>query len=172
MRLHLLALGLVFLAASPAWAKAAQGAKAALVNAKGERVGTAEFKEVTDGVQVSLEISKLPPGRHAFHIHSVGKCDDPDFKTAGPHFNPYNKKHGRENLEGPHAGDLPDIQVGPDGTGSLQTVVEDVTLYGEGEDSLFHPGGTSVVVHASPDDNKTDPAGNAGERIACGAITR
>ena len=159
------------LVAGTCFAAAAEKAKAVLVNAKGEEVGAASLEEVPGGVKITLRVSKLPPGRHALHIHSAALCDAPDFKSAGPHFNPAHKKHGRENPEGPHAGDLPDIEVGQDGTGALETVVAGVTLSGAGETSLFHPGGTSLVLHASQDDNKTDPSGNSGDRIACGAIT-
>lgn len=147
-------------------------ARAALSDAQGKSVGTATFEEVPGGIKVDMQVSGLPPGFHAFHIHSVGLCEPPDFKSAGPHFNPYNKKHGRQNPEGPHAGDLVDLYVGPNGTGDLDALVPAITLFGEGNNSLFRSGGTSVVIHASPDDNKTDPAGNAGNRIACGVITR
>ena len=147
-------------------------AKATLINAEGKEVGIALFEEVPGGLRMSLKVADLPPGFHAFHIHSVGLCEPPDFKSAGPHFNPFHKKHGRQNPEGPHAGDLPDLYVGKDGTGDLDALVPALTLAGDGETSLFHPGGTALVIHASPDDNATDPAGNAGARIACGVITR
>jgi Cu-Zn family superoxide dismutase len=144
-------------------------AQAELRNAQGEQVGTATLTEVPDGVQISLEISNLPPGTHAFHIHSVGKCDPPDFASAGGHFNPEGKKHGLKNPEGPHAGDMPNITVGDDGTGEMEVVNERVTL-GEGRNSLFHEGGTSLVIHEKADDEVSDPSGNAGARIACGVI--
>jgi Cu-Zn family superoxide dismutase len=101
----------------------------------------------------------------------VGKCDPPDFKSAGPHFNPDNKKHGSKNPDGPHAGDLPNFDVGPDGTAKVSVVAPNVTL-GDGPNSLFHPEGTALVIHEKADDYMTDPAGNAGARIACGVVQK
>jgi Cu-Zn family superoxide dismutase len=150
---------------------AAQKAKADLINTKGEHVGKATFTETSKGVRLALNVSNLPAGAHGFHIHTVGKCDPPDFKSAGGHFNPEGKKHGLLNPEGHHAGDLENLIVGADGKANVRRVISGVTL-GEGVSSLFHPGGTALVIHADPDDGKTDPAGNAGARIACGVITR
>lgn len=144
-------------------------AQAVLVNAQGEQVGRAWLEEVSPGVKIKLTVSKLPPGVHAFHIHAVGRCEAPDFKSAGPHFNPYGKKHGMKSPDGAHAGDLPNLLVGTDGTAAVEVVAQGVTL-GAGAQSLFQPEGTSLVIHADADDNLTDPAGNAGVRIACGAI--
>lgn len=152
-----------------AYAQTPKMAKATLVNPDGKQVGTATFEETAAGVKIRLEVSDLPPGKHAFHIHAVGKCDPPDFKSAGGHFNPLGKKHGVKNPEGHHAGDLPNIEVGPDGTGKVEVIARDVTL-GPGPNSLFKPEGTALVIHADPDDDVTDPAGNAGARIACGVI--
>src|SRR6184192_950326 len=146
-------------------------AKADLADSQGKKVGTAELTQTPDGIKIALTVSGLAPGQHAFHIHSAGKCEGPDFKSAGAHFNPYNKKHGLKNPEGPHAGDMENIEVGSDGTGTAEIANKQVTL-AEGPNSLFHEGGTAIVIHASPDDNVTDPAGNAGARIACGVITK
>jgi Cu-Zn family superoxide dismutase len=146
-------------------------AKAVLVNDQGQKVGEATLTQTPQGVKINLTVENLPPGVHACHIHEKGVCAAPGFQSAGGHFNPFGKHHGLQNPQGPHAGDLPNFTVGPDGKGALETVDTLVTL-GVGKNSLFHEGGTSLVIHANPDDNLTDPAGNAGPRIACGPITR
>jgi superoxide dismutase, Cu-Zn family len=157
--------------AFPLAAFAAPTARAELKDAKGREVGTATLEETGEGVRIVLEARNLPPGPHAFHVHESGQCDAPDFKTAGGHYNPEKKEHGTRNPKGAHAGDLPDLVVKPDGTGSQAAVAAGTTL-GEGPTSLFKPGGTALVVHEKADDNRTDPAGNAGGRIACGVVTR
>ena len=141
-----------------------------LINTQGEKIGNVSFAEEAGGVRIKLEVEKLSPGPHAFHIHGVGQCEPPDFKSAGSHFNPYGKKHGIKNPAGPHAGDLPNLMVGADGTGKLETFAAGVTIK-EGPYSLFNPKGTALVIHEAPDDEVTDPAGNAGARVACGVIT-
>jgi len=151
--------------------KGPKTAKTELRDAQGQKVGTATFKQAPEGVNISLQVSSLPPGTHAFHIHAVGKCEPPDFKTAGGHFNPENKKHGLKNPAGPHAGDMPNISVGQNGKGRAALLNRRVTL-GEGANSLFHEGGTALVIHEKADDDMTDPAGNAGNRIACGVIEK
>jgi Cu-Zn family superoxide dismutase len=155
-----------------AWGKEASGkARAELKNAQGQNVGTATFTPAKQGVAITLNIQNLLPGVHGIHIHEAGKCDAPDFKTAGGHFNPTGKHHGSLNPQGEHAGDLGNLTVAPKGTAKVKLTAKGVTL-GEGENSLFHPGGTSLVIHGNPDDLKTDPAGNAGPRIVCGVITK
>ena len=173
MKLTAWILGVPFLFSSLLYAQdSAQTAKAELINTKGEKVGNATLTQVQGGgVRIALAASNLSPGQHALHIHAVGKCDPPDFKSAGPHLNPDNKQHGFQNPQGHHAGDLNNFEVGTDGTAKVDMLTKDVTL-GEGENSLFHADGTALVIHASPDDYKTDPAGNAGARIACGVITK
>ena len=151
--------------------QAAKKAKADLLNAKGAPVGTAVFTQKANGVQLDLKVSGLTPGLHGFHIHNVGRCEAPDFASAGPHFNPEGKQHGWDNPMGHHLGDLQNLNVSADGKAQVRVLVPGVTLE-EGPNSLFHEGGTALVIHAKPDDGKTDPAGNAGARIACGVIMR
>jgi len=159
------------------WATAAfaqgtpQSAHADIVNAQGQKIGTAAFVPSQSGVRIDLDVSQLPPGVHAIHIHAVGKCEGPDFKTAGGHFNPEMKKHGKDSPDGPHAGDLLNITVAANGSVKTSLVATQVTL-GAGPNSLFHEGGTAVVIHEKEDDYKTDPSGNSGARIACGVIQR
>ncbi|MBI2114289.1 MAG: superoxide dismutase family protein [candidate division NC10 bacterium] len=146
-------------------------ATADLKNAKGDVVGTAALWEDEGGVRVFAEVRGLPPGRHGIHLHAVGKCDPPEFATAGAHFNPEGKKHGLANPQGPHAGDLPNLDVAADGTGQVHYLARRVTL-APGPASLLDADGTAVVVHAGADDHVTDPTGNSGGRIACGVIQK
>jgi superoxide dismutase, Cu-Zn family len=147
-------------------------AKATLVNPQGQKVGEATLTQTDKGVRIDLVVENLPPGEHAFHIHDKGVCQPPDFTSAGGHFKPFHKDHGFMNPKGPHAGDLPNIMVGPDGKAHVEVLTELVTLKEGEKNSLFQPGGTSLVIHAGPDDYVSDPAGNAGARIACGPITK
>lgn len=140
-----------------------------IVNAQGQKIGSATIHPSSGGVRIDVVISKLPPGTHGIHIHTVGKCEGPAFASAGAHFNPMSKKHGKDNPDGPHAGDLLNIEVGTDGTGKASLSDASVTL-GEGPNSLFDEGGTALVIHEKPDEYKTDPSGNSGARIACGVI--
>lgn len=151
-------------AASPA-------ATAALKNGEGKAIGTATFAPTKGGVEVHVMAADLSPGKHGIHIHSVGKCDAPDFKSAGGHFNPSEKHHGLRNPEGAHVGDMPNLSVDKNGKAKATFTVKGATL-GEGKGSLFGPDGTALVIHADADDEKTDPAGNSGARIACGVIEK
>ena len=147
-------------------------AKADIKDAKGQMVGQATLTETPRGVQIRLTLIGVPEGTHAFHIHETGKCDPPMFTTAGGHFNPDHKQHGKDNPMGRHAGDLPSVTVPASGRLIVEHVEPMVTLKAGAANSLFDADGAALVIHQAPDDNKTDPAGHAGARIACGVITK
>ena len=164
----------IFLLVSLAYAEDVKPlAHADIMNASGEKVGTVIFYPKEGDLHMDLNITNLPlsPGEHGLHIHEVGKCDAPDFKSALAHFNPAGKKHGLEAVEGHHAGDLPNILLGEDGKADMKIFNRTVTL-DEGLDSLFHEGGTSIVIDEKADDYKTDPDGNSGKHVACGVIEK
>jgi Cu-Zn family superoxide dismutase len=150
-------------------ALAVDTASAVLRDASGKEVGAATFTVTPSGVLISLDLTAVPPGEHGFHVHTTGKCEPPDFKSAGPHFNPDQTKHGFMTPEGPHAGDLPNLHVPADGKLQVEVLEPNVTLSGEAP--LLDADGSALVIHAGADDYKTDPAGNSGNRIACGVIT-
>jgi superoxide dismutase, Cu-Zn family len=150
----------------------AQGnVKVELKDGQGQSVGTATLMPMGTGVHIMLDVKNLKPGPHAIHVHATAKCEGPAFTSAGGHFNPAGKKHGLKNPEGPHAGDMENFTVGADGTSKAQVMANGVTL-GAGPNSLFTNGGTALVIHAGADDMMTDPAGAAGDRVACGVITK
>ena len=146
-------------------------ARAELKDANGRVVGEATFVAAEDagGVEVTLNVHDVSPGIHGVHVHDVGRCDPPEFTSAGGHFNPDGKQHGLENPNGPHNGDLPNLSVEPDGTGALSAVTTRLQSLPGGE-NFFEGDGVALVVHAGPDDQTSDPSGNSGARIACGPI--
>jgi Cu-Zn family superoxide dismutase len=160
------------LCASVAFGQGApKAAHADIVNVQGQNIGTAKILPAKKGVKIEVNVSQLPPGQHGIHVHAVGKCEGPAFTTAGGHLNPDTKKHGKDNPEGPHAGDLLMIDVKADGTAKA-TLLDTMVTLGDGANSLFHDGGTAIVIHEKEDDYKTDPTGNSGGRIACGVIQK
>ena len=144
-------------------------ATAELKDKNGKSVGSASLHEEPDGVLVRLEVKGLTPGLHAVHVHAVGKCEGPAFASAGGHFNPTQKKHGFRSADGAHAGDLPNMLVAKDGSGRFEALTDAITLR-PGSLSVFDSDGSAIVIHAGSDDDMTDPAGNSGDRIACGLI--
>ncbi len=142
-----------------------------LSDASGKSIGTAKLAPDPGGVKITLAVKGLPPGDHAIHVHETAKCDGPDFKSAGGHFNPEHKQHGTDNPQGPHAGDMPNFTVDAKGGSTASVVAPGVTM-DDGPHSVFTGGGTALVIHEKADDMKTDPAGAAGNRIACGLIKK
>jgi len=147
----------------------AQIAKAPLKNAAGKDVGTVDLVHTPNGVLLKMSLKGIPAGEHAFHIHAVGKCEPP-FTTAGGHFNPGSKKHGMEAADGPHAGDMPNLHVPASGELVIEIANPAISLAKGQPNSVFDADGSAIVIHAKADDYKSDPAGNAGDRIACGVI--
>jgi superoxide dismutase, Cu-Zn family len=171
-KLNVVALaGILFLLIYTANAGAQNQARADIKDAEGKSIGSGSLRETKDGAVMTVNVKGLPQGLHAVHVHSVGKCEGPAFTSAGPHFNPMNKNHGLKNAAGPHAGDLPDMYVEKNGTGRYEVLIDSMTL-GAGQTSVFDADGSTVIVHVTADDNVTDPAGNSGDRIACGVITK
>ena len=152
---------------------ASKSAHADLLSAKGTQVGTAKITSSGKGVKIVVRMTQLPPGEHGIHIHTVGKCEAPAFTTAGGHFNPTSAHHGVHNTQEPHPhlGDLMNIVADKNGNAKATLLADGVTL-GDGPNSLFHDGGTSLVIHAKADDLMSDPSGNSGDRIACGVIEK
>ncbi|WP_374513642.1 superoxide dismutase family protein [Brevundimonas sp.] len=142
-------------------------AVAQLQTADGVAAGSATATAADGGVMIALRVQGLPPGVHGVHVHTTGRCDPPTFETAGGHWNPTNATHGLEEPPGQHAGDMPNLTVAQDGTGTLE-----YSLVGATFEGLLDADGSAFVVHAGEDDQRTDPSGNSGDRIACGVFAR
>lgn len=154
---------------APVKADSTLAASAELKGPNGNVIGTATFSEDDKQVTIAINASQLAWGKHGIHFHQNGKCDGPDFRTAGAHFNPENKEHGLYNPKGAHSGDLPNLDVADDGTANATIQTDRVTL-SPGPRSLLKKGGTSIVIHEKADDQKSNPTGRSGARIACGVI--
>jgi Cu-Zn family superoxide dismutase len=145
-------------------------ASGTVLGADGSVKGRVRLNAHRNGVQVKLDVRGLPPGVHGVHLHQAGSCNAPDFTSAGPHLNPTGRMHGTHNPQGSHLGDLPNLNVGRSGRGTLTAMLPgasaDLAL------QLFDGDGTALVVHAAADDYATDPSGNSGARIACAVLTR
>ena len=145
-------------------------ATASLRNASGSELGTALLTRRGNAMMLKVTVTGMAAGVHGIHLHAVGKCDVPDFSSAGPHLNPHGKQHGRENPAGTHLGDLPNIVIDSSGRGELSFQLPGDSASNEAD--LFDADGSAIVLHAKADDNITDPSGNSGPRIACGVLTR
>lgn len=142
------------------------GAETTLRDAGGIEKGRATITTAGDAMRLTLDVQGMPPGPHGVHFHTVGRCDPPSFEGAGPHWNPTGRQHGRDNPQGAHAGDVPNISVDGNGRGTLTVDVPGSLA------SLMDADGAALIVHAAPDDYRTDPSGNSGARLACGVLAR
>lgn len=143
----------------------AGGAPMALINASGQSIGTVRAWQTAGGVSFKINASGLPHGIHGIHVHPIGRCDPPDFSTAGTHWNPGNRQHGLNNPQGPHAGDMPNVEVAANGVLNQTVVLPNATMA-----QLLDADGSSIMIHAQADDYVSQPAGNSGAKIACAVI--
>jgi Cu-Zn family superoxide dismutase len=139
-------------------------------DADGRSRASARVEQAGDSLRVRVEATGMSPGTYGAHLHAVGRCDAPAFTSAGPHWNPTGQKHGKDNPQGMHKGDLPNLMVGADGRGSFEYTIPNAALSGMLPTKLIDEDGAALVIHAKPDDNRTDPSGNSGGRIACGVL--
>lgn len=157
--------------ASTAAARPAITASADLIDAQGRRAGEARLQQTPHGVLIRLDLTNATPGVHGLHIHELGRCDRPSFESAAGHFNPTGRQHGFLNPRGPHAGDLPNIEIPATGRLLVEHFARDITLH-SGAGSLLDSDGSAIVIHSGTDDYMTDPSGHSGERLACGQLLR
>lgn len=144
--------------------------QAEMIRSDGRATGTVALVATGDALSLAVEVSDIPPGPHGLHLHAIGRCDAPDFTTAGGHLNPEGRQHGLKNPIGSHLGDLPDLVAAADGRSSLVAALSGSRS--ETLAALFDADGSSIMIHAGPDDGITDPSGNAGPRIACGVLQK
>ncbi|MFC4023700.1 superoxide dismutase family protein [Oceanobacillus longus] len=142
-----------------------------MYNGAGDMVGTATMNEQEDGVGIELKLEGLEPGFHGIHVHEFPKCEGPDFTTAGNHYNPEGKEHGLMHPDGPHMGDLPNIEADGGGLVEAELMLAGATLL-DGKNSLLNEEGSSLIVHEAQDDGVTQPSGDSGVRILCGEIKK
>ncbi len=160
-----IALSFALMATSVTAADAPKSVKATLKDSSGNTAGTVTFADMGGHLMGKIEVSGLTPGQHGIHIHAVGKCDAPDFASAGGHLNPGGKQHGLDNPQGPHQGDMAQLVVGADGKASQSLTAQSSIA------AILDADGGAFVVHAGPDDQKTDPSGNSGGRVLCGVFS-
>jgi Cu-Zn family superoxide dismutase len=172
MRKLVLIIGAATTLAACAYDEPQGGPPMPLVNASGQTVGSIRAWQTAGGVTFRIDARGLPHGIHGVHVHSVGRCDPPDFASAGPHWNPLGKKHGINNPAGPHAGDMPNVEVAANGVLGQTVTLPNANLLAPAgtPGALMDADGAALVIHAQPDDYMTDPSGNSGARIACAVI--
>jgi Cu-Zn family superoxide dismutase len=152
-------------------APAGEGSGHSIVDAAGATVGFVTGMLNTQGLKLDINVYKLPRGQYGMHLHEVGKCDPPDFASAAAHWNPLNNQHGHQNPQGPHKGDLGNIDVGADGRAHVTPMIAfPIAAAGQPREANLSATGLSLVIHKNADDEKTDPSGNSGDRIACGVV--
>jgi Cu-Zn family superoxide dismutase len=165
MRLLLILTAAAALSACETIREPAGGPPMPLIDSSGRQIGTVVAWQTTGGISFHISASGLPHGVHGIHVHPIGRCDPPDFSTAGTHWNPLGRKHGINNPEGPHAGDLPNVEVAANGVLSQTVVLPHATLA-----ELLDADGASILIHANADDYVSQPSGNSGPKIACAII--
>jgi Cu-Zn family superoxide dismutase len=163
-RLSIIASSVLLLAAcaTPDDLGPVEGPSVALVSGAGASIGAVQAEPRAAGIYLRIAAEGLSPGEHGLHLHAVGRCDGPSFESAGAHWNPSGRQHGHLNPQGPHAGDLPNLTASANGRGAINFLITG--------GSLADADGTSLVIHAQPDDYRTDPSGNSGGRIACAVV--